>query len=247
MVLGHRSGVIGPRTRLTPEQAANWDEVCEHIARATPWWEPGTAQGYHMATFGFILGEVVRRTTGKTLGQFLRTEIAEPYGLDVHVGLPHSEHHRCAELINKPYLRDVFRGAPGEFDCMSDHPLAGPLISGDFIPDDEIARKDIALWRALEFPGTNAHVSALGMATFYNAMALGKLLSHEHMDVVRVSQGDSIPMWCWVPGWPTTDGVWATCSTSAATPGPTRRRSGMAGPVGPMPSSIWSTASATRM
>lgn len=118
MVLGHRSGVIGPRTRLTPEQAANWDEVCEHIARATPWWEPGTAQGYHMATFGFILGEVVRRTTGKTLGQFLRTEIAEPYGLDVHVGLPHSEHHRCAELINKPYLRDVFRGAPGEFDCM---------------------------------------------------------------------------------------------------------------------------------
>ncbi|OHU31201.1 esterase [Mycobacteroides franklinii] len=193
MVLGHRSGVIGPRTRLTPEQAANWDEVCEHISRATPWWEPGTAQGYHMATFGFILGEVVRRTTGKTLGQFLRTEVAEPYGLDVHVGLPHSEHHRCAELVNKPYLRDVFRGAPGEFDCMSDHPLAGPLISGDFIPDDEIARRDIALWRALEFPGTNAHVSALGMATFYNAMALGKLLSHDHMDVVRVSQGGFDP------------------------------------------------------
>lgn len=189
MVLGHRSGVIGPRRRLTPQQAMNWDEVCAHIADATPWWEPDTAQGYHLATFGFILGEVVRRVTGRTIGEVLRTEIAEPFGLDVHIGLPRGEHHRCADMVNKPFLRDIFRGAPEEFEALSDHPMAGPLISGDFIPDDELYRIDAALWRSLEFPGTNAHVSAIGMATFYNALAHGNILSHSRMERARVSQG----------------------------------------------------------
>ena len=69
MVLGHRSGVIGPRTRLHWAHAADWDAVCAHIAAAEPWWEPGTAQGYHMVTFGFILGEVFRRVAGRTIGQ----------------------------------------------------------------------------------------------------------------------------------------------------------------------------------
>ena len=115
MVLGHRSGVIGPRTRLHWADAADWDAVCGHIAAAEPWWQPGTAQGYHMVTFGFILGEVVRRVTGRTIGQYLRTEIAEPLGIDVHIGLPTAEHARCAEMVNKPHIRDVLAAgeAPG--------------------------------------------------------------------------------------------------------------------------------------
>ena len=115
MVMGHRSGVIGPRTRLTPNETLDWDAVCAHIAEAEPWWEPGTAQGYHMVTFGFILGEITRRVTGRTLGEYLRKEIAEPLGIDVHIGLPAAEHHRCAEMVNKPHIRDVLAdgGAPG--------------------------------------------------------------------------------------------------------------------------------------
>ena len=88
MVMGHRSGVIGPRTRMRWEEVADWDYVCEQLVVAEPWWEPGTAQGYHMTTFGFILGEVFRRVTGRTVGQYLRTEIAEPVGADIHIGLP---------------------------------------------------------------------------------------------------------------------------------------------------------------
>ena len=88
MVMGHRSGVIGPRTRLTPNETLDWDAVCDHLARAEPWWQPGTAQGYHMVSFGFILGEIIRRVTGRTLGEYLRKEIAEPLGIDVHIGLP---------------------------------------------------------------------------------------------------------------------------------------------------------------
>ena len=165
MVLGHRSGVIGPRTRLHWADAADWDAVCAHIAAAEPWWEPGTAQGYHMVTFGFILGEVVRRLTGRSIGQYLRTEIAEPLGIDVHIGLPAAPHRRCAEMVNK---------------------LA---VAMGFVPDDELGSNALELWRTLEFPATNGHVSALGMATFYNALAQEKLLSREHMELIRVSQG----------------------------------------------------------
>jgi CubicO group peptidase (beta-lactamase class C family) len=191
MVLGHRSGAIGPRTRLHWADAADWDAVCAHIAAAEPWWEPGTAQGYHMVSFGFILGEVVRRVTGRTLGQYLRTEIAEPLGIDVHVGLPTAEHHRCAEMVNKPHIRDVLAdgAAPEHPESLAEHSMAGMAVAMGFIPDDELGSNALELWRSLEFPSTNAHVTALGMATFYNALAQEKLLSREHMDLVRVSQG----------------------------------------------------------
>jgi CubicO group peptidase (beta-lactamase class C family) len=190
-VMGHRSGVIGPRTRMTPREACEWDRVCEKLAEAEPWWEPGTAQGYHMVTFGFILGEVVRRVTGRTIGQFLRTEIAEPLGIDVHLGLPAHEHHRCAEMVNKPHIRDVLAAgqAPGCPTSLSEHPMAGLSVALGFVPDDELGSDAIDVWRSVEFPSTNAHVSALGMATFYNAMAQEKLLSRDHMELCRVSQG----------------------------------------------------------
>ena len=190
-VLSHRSGVIGPRKRLHPSETRDWDAVCAHIAEAEPWWQSGTAQGYHMVTFGFILGEIVRRITGRTLGQYLRREIAEPLGIDVHIGLPPSEHHRCAEMINKPHIRDVLNagGAPGYPTGLDEHPMAAMSVAMGFIPDDELGSNDITAWRTAEFPATNAHVTALGLATFYNALAQGKLLSYEHMDKCRVPQG----------------------------------------------------------
>jgi CubicO group peptidase (beta-lactamase class C family) len=191
MVMGHRSGVIGPRTRLTPKQTLDWDSVCGHLANAEPWWEPGAAQGYHMVSFGFILGEIVRRVTGRTLGEYLRKEIAEPLGIDVHIGLPKGEHHRCAEMVNKPHIRDVLNngGAPGFPTSITEHPMAAFSVAIGFIPDDELGSTDIDAWRSAEFPSTNGHVSALGLATFYNALAQGKLLSYEHMEQCRSSQG----------------------------------------------------------
>lgn len=191
MVMSHRSGVIGPNTRLSWQEVTDWDFVCKKIAEATPWWEPGTAQGYHMTTFGFILGEVFRRVTGRTVGQYLRTEIAEPLGAEVYVGVPLFEQHRCADRVNKPHARDLLADvqAPGYPTSLAEHPKAGLSISMGFAPDDELGSNDLQLWRQLEFPGTNGQVSALGLATFYNALAQEKLLSREHMDVVRVCQG----------------------------------------------------------
>lgn len=195
MVMSHRSGVIGPRTRVTTEQLCDWDYVCGRLAIAEPWWKPGTAQGYHMTTFGFILGEVFRRVTGRTIGQYLRTEIAEPIGAEIHIGLKPSEQLRCAERVNKPTGRQLLAElqAPSDPTSLDDHPKAGMSISMGFLADDDLDTENLHLWRQLEFPGTNAQVSALGMATFYNALAQEKLLSREHMDRVRVCQGGFEP------------------------------------------------------
>ena len=191
MVLGHRSGLIAPRTRMHWSEVTDWERVCAALAAAEPWWEPGTAQGYHMVAFGFVLGEVVRRVTGRTIGQYLRTEIAEPMGIDVHIGLPKSEHHRCAEMINKPHIRNVLAngGAPGHPTRLDEHPMAGLSIAMGFLPDDELGSNDLSTWRSAEFPGTNGHVSALGLATFYNGLAQEKLLTRERLQAARVSQG----------------------------------------------------------
>lgn len=189
MVLSHRSGVIGPREPMHWRDVADWDLVCERLAVAEPWWKPGTAQGYHLATFGFILGEVVRRVTGRGLGQYLRSEIAEPLGADVHIGLGADELNRCADLIDKPHPIELLANAPDHPTTLDEHPKAGLSVAWGFIPDDELGSNDRTRWRQLELPDIGGHVSALGMATFYNALAQEKLLSREHMELVRVSQG----------------------------------------------------------
>lgn len=122
MVMCHRSGVIGPRERMDWKQVTDWDYVCERLAEAEPWWAPGTAQGYHMTTFGFILGEIFRRVTGRTVGDYLRTEIAEPLGAEIHIGTPRDVQHRCADRIAKPHIRDMLAdvNAPGYPTSLSD-------------------------------------------------------------------------------------------------------------------------------
>jgi CubicO group peptidase (beta-lactamase class C family) len=195
MVMSHRSGVIGPRARLPWEEVADWDLVCEQLAAAEPWWTPGTAQGYHMTAFGFIVGEVFRRVSGRTVGQYLRTEIAEPLGAEVHIGLARSEQHRCSGPVDKPTAPGLLAmlGAPRDPTTLAEHPKAALSISMGFASDDELGCHDLERWRELEFPGTNGQVSALGLATLYNALATERLLSRARMDLVRVSQGGFEP------------------------------------------------------
>ena len=248
MVLGHRSGVIGPRTRMHWADAADWDAVCAHIAAAEPWWEPGTAQGYHMVTFGFILGEVVRRVTGRTIGQYLRTEIAEPLGIDVHIGLPTAEHRRCAEMVNKPHIRDVLAAgeAPGHPASLTEHPMAGLAVAMGFVPDDELGSNELELWRSLEFPATNAMCRRSAWRRSTTRWPRRSCCRVSTWSWSGCPRADSTPMSCWARGSPTTAGVWATCSISAASRGQTCGRSATAGPAARSRSSTSSTASATR-
>jgi CubicO group peptidase (beta-lactamase class C family) len=103
-VLDHTAGVPGIPLDTTVEDLCDWDKMCAAIADAELWWEPGTKVGYHAYTFGYIVGEVVRRATGKPISQVLREEVAGPLGVadELWFGMPASEHHRLAPLEDEP-------------------------------------------------------------------------------------------------------------------------------------------------
>jgi len=98
-VMSHQAGLAAVDGVLTLEQVLAWHPVVEAIAAQAPNWEPGTAHGYHARSFGWILGEVVRRVTGETLGRHLARHLAGPLGLDCWIGLPPDQFDRCARLI----------------------------------------------------------------------------------------------------------------------------------------------------
>ncbi|WP_421120263.1 serine hydrolase domain-containing protein [Aquihabitans daechungensis] len=98
-ILGHRSGVIGIDRVLSVEEFTSWDPFVEALAAAEPLWEPDTAHGYHALSFGFLVGELVRRITGTDIGTFVREQVAAPVGAEFHIGVPDAELPRVAPLI----------------------------------------------------------------------------------------------------------------------------------------------------
>src|SRR5947208_3581500 len=103
-VLTHTAGVPGIPLSTTPEDLCEWDKMCAGIADQELWWEPGTKIGYHAYTFGYIVGELIRRATGKPISKVLAEEIAGPLGVgeELYFGMPRSEQHRLARLEDAP-------------------------------------------------------------------------------------------------------------------------------------------------
>jgi CubicO group peptidase (beta-lactamase class C family) len=101
-LMSHAAGLSGWKEKITTEDLYDWEKMTSLLAAQAPYWEPGTAPGYHALTQGYLVGEVIRRVTGKSLGTVFREEIAEPLGADFWIGLPASEDHRVAELIPPP-------------------------------------------------------------------------------------------------------------------------------------------------
>lgn len=98
-LLSHRAGLPFLDAPMTAEEAFAWTPVVEGLEAEAPAWEPGTRHGYHACTYGYLVGEVIRRAAGATVGAYLREEIARPLGLDLWIGLPAREEHRVARLI----------------------------------------------------------------------------------------------------------------------------------------------------
>jgi CubicO group peptidase (beta-lactamase class C family) len=101
-LLSHQAGLPAVRQPLPPGAFYNWDLMADALANEEPFWQPGTRNGYHGLTFGFLVGEVVRRISGRSLGTFFRDEVAGPLGLDFWLGLPESEEGRVAPTIPAP-------------------------------------------------------------------------------------------------------------------------------------------------
>ena len=104
-LLTHQAGLPVVDTRLSAEEVQHWDPMITALEAQAPVWEPGTAHGYHAVTYGYLVGEVVRRITGRTLGTFFAEEIAGPLGLDFWIGLP--EEHEAARVAD---CRRALRG-----------------------------------------------------------------------------------------------------------------------------------------
>src|SRR5207237_5130898 len=98
-VLSHRAGVAAVDAPVTLDDVVGWDGVVAAVAAQAPNWEPGTTHGYHARTFGWILGEVVRRVTGLSPGRFLAEDVVGPLGLDLWVGLPDTVEPRLAPIV----------------------------------------------------------------------------------------------------------------------------------------------------
>ena len=105
MLLNHSAGVPAFRKPLKDGAYYDWQYMTERLAAEAPFWEPGTRNGYHMTTFGWTVGELVRRISGQSLGSFFRQEVAEPLGIEFWIGLPESEEPRVAPMINYRAMR----------------------------------------------------------------------------------------------------------------------------------------------
>jgi CubicO group peptidase (beta-lactamase class C family) len=101
-LLSHRAGLPAIRRDMSPQSLYEWSAMTAALAETEPWWQPGTQHGYHAMTFGFLIGEVLRRITGKSVGQLLRAEVTGALGADFFIGVPEAEDARAAEVLPDP-------------------------------------------------------------------------------------------------------------------------------------------------
>jgi CubicO group peptidase (beta-lactamase class C family) len=177
-VLTHSAGVPGIPLTTTPEDLCDWDKMCAAIADAELWWEPGTKTGYHAYTFGYIVGEVIRRATGKPISQVLLEELSGPLGVgdELYFGMPRSAHHRLARLEDAPS-----EGAMEMPPLPPDHPMfkAAPMT---LMPTAELGNRPDIL--AADIPA-GGKTSARAIARMYTALLGGvdgvRLISPERL------------------------------------------------------------------
>ncbi|MFI6924787.1 serine hydrolase domain-containing protein [Nonomuraea spiralis] len=124
-VLSHTAGVPGVPLDTTPEDVCDWDKMVTALENAELWWEPGTKMGYHAYTFGFLVGEIVRRATGKRISQVLLEEVSGPLGVarELYFGMPQEEQHRLATLEDVPMDPSMFGDLPADLPMFK----AGPM------------------------------------------------------------------------------------------------------------------------
>ena len=161
-LMSHSSGLSGWRPAVRGEDFYDWKKVTSALAAQAPLWPPGTASGYHVYTYGFLIGEVVRRITGQSLGSFFRREIAEPLGADFWIGLPASEDARVADLV--PFELPA-SAADAQLSDVQTATLSDTRI--------EIEWSSTRQWRAAEIPAVNGHGNARSVAEIHALLANG--------------------------------------------------------------------------
>ncbi len=162
--MNHAAGLSGLDIPMAGEDNYDWDKVVSALAAQAPWWEPGTATGYHAMTQGYLIGELVRRISGKSLGTFFQDEIAGPLHADFFIGLPTSEFSRTSRLVVPERGNDLAAGLEGtESDSIPVRTFASPYVKATDSWTDG--------WRQAEIPAANGHGNARAIATLQAPLA----------------------------------------------------------------------------
>lgn len=191
MLLSHRAGVPAIRRLLRDDLMYEWDEMAAAVAAEEPWWEPGHTHGYHVNTFGFMVGELVRRVSGSSMGEFFRGEVAGILNADFHFGTAEHDDQRTADYqfgeeasptAARAEVERLFDGDEDRNFLLARVYLNPPGISG-------IGTVNTRAWRAAEIPSANGHASARGVARIFSTLACGG-----EVDDVRLLEPETIEL-----------------------------------------------------
>ncbi|HTS96427.1 MAG TPA: serine hydrolase domain-containing protein [Streptosporangiaceae bacterium] len=185
-VLCHQSGLTGLTIPLSVEDYYDWDMVTGLLAAQEPLFPPGTTSGYQAITFGYLVGEVVRRITGQSCGKFFASEIAGPLGADFFIGLPEAELGRCSQLQGVRPSEDeqaALAQAYANADPAALAALLNPSLTGD--------EANAPGWRMAEIPAANGHGTALGLVRVFGTLVDGseRLISAKTLQLARAGNG----------------------------------------------------------
>jgi len=192
-VMSHSAGLPGWTEPLEPEGLADWERCTAMLAAQEPWWEPGTASGYHAVTQGYLIGEVVRRITGVSIGTWFATEVAAPLGADFYIGTPEVEDKRVSLVIPPPAI-NVEALNPSEFAVRV---FSNPLLDATYPRHP--------WWRRAEIPAANGHGNARSVAQIQSIVAGRgeargiRLLSAAGCEAVFDQQADGIDLVLGIP------------------------------------------------
>jgi CubicO group peptidase (beta-lactamase class C family) len=194
-LLSHTSGVSGLEQPAAVEDLYDWDKSTARYAAQAPWWEPGTASGYHAGNFGHLIGEVVRRITGKSLKDFVAEEIAGPLGADFQIGAAERDWDRIADVVPPP---------PAPFDLEAagpDNPMVktftGPATAAEYANTPD--------WRRADIGAMNGHGNARSLARMLSPIARGgevdgvRLLGPDTIELIFQEQAHGVDLVLGVP------------------------------------------------
>lgn len=195
-VLSHTSGVSGWAQPVTQDDVYDQDRSAAILAAQPPWWEPGTASGYHAINQGHLIGELVRRVTGRTLGTYFRDEIAGPLGADFHIGLAAEHDGRVSPIIPPP---------PLQLDLAGDIDMDSPAMKTFTGPPMDASHANTEAWRRAEIGAANGHGNARSVARVQSVVSNGgtvdgiTLLSPATIDRIFEVQADGIDLVLGIP------------------------------------------------
>lgn len=183
-LMAHTSGVSGWDQPFTTDGIYDWDGATSRLAAQAPWWEPGTASGYHALNQGHLVGEVVRRVSGRTLKQFVAEEIAGPLGADFQIGAKESDWGRISDVVPPP---------PLPFDLAALDPMS-PVVRTFTGPPLDASAANTAGWRNADIGAANGHGNARSVARVLSVVTRGgevdgvRLLSPETIELIFQEQ-----------------------------------------------------------